>query len=120
MKKPPHLIPVMNNTKWDELRLGMYELEPEPEWRTKCWENGYITPWDFGWYYHFREGGYRTAPKLRFGVPSGLRRLVTFAAAIVARPRKLTERTLSVAERNATVNEAWIWNKKVIGALATL
>ncbi|PKN21841.1 MAG: hypothetical protein CVU65_16150, partial [Deltaproteobacteria bacterium HGW-Deltaproteobacteria-22] len=37
--------------------------------------------------------------------------LAEHAAAIVARPRKLTERTLSVAERNATVNEAWIWNK---------
>ncbi len=46
--------------------------------------------------------------------------LAEHAAAIVARPKKLTERTLSVAERNATVNEAWIWNKKVIGALATL
>lgn len=41
-------------------------------------------------------------------------------AAIAARPRKLTERTLTVAERNATVNEGWIWQKKVIGALAPL
>jgi len=58
MKTPPHLISVMNNTKWDELRLAMYELEPKPAWRTKCWENGYVTPWDREWYYHFREGGY--------------------------------------------------------------
>lgn len=58
MKTPPHLIPVMNNTKWDELRLAMYELEPAPAWRTKCWENGFVTPWDREWYYHFREGGY--------------------------------------------------------------
>ncbi|AMC37166.1 hypothetical protein VN23_18825 [Janthinobacterium sp. B9-8] len=48
----------MNNTKWDELRLAMYELEPTPAWRTKCLENEYVTPWDCEWYYHFREGGY--------------------------------------------------------------
>ncbi len=58
MKTPPHLIPVMNNTKWDELRLVMYELEPKPAWHTKCWENGFVTPWDREWYYHSRDGGY--------------------------------------------------------------
>ena len=40
--------------------------------------------------------------------------------AMAARPKKLTERALTVAERNATVHEGWIWNKKVIGALAPL
>ncbi len=40
--------------------------------------------------------------------------------AIAARPRKLTERALTVAERNAAVHEGWIWNKKAIGALAPL
>ena len=40
--------------------------------------------------------------------------------AIAARPLKLTERTLTVAERNAAVHEGWIWQKKVIGALAPL
>ncbi len=42
------------------------------------------------------------------------------AAAIAARPRKLTERTVLVAERDETVHAGWIWNKKAIGALAPL
>ena len=53
------LIAVMNNTKWDELRLAMYELGTlTPRWRTRCVENGYLTDWDREWFYHFREGGY--------------------------------------------------------------
>ncbi len=58
MKTPANLIPVMSDTKWDELRLAMYELKPTPAWRTKCWENGHISQWDREWFYHFREGGY--------------------------------------------------------------
>lgn len=58
MKNTINLISVMNNTKWDELRLAMYALDPAPAWRTKCLENEYITPWSCEWYYHFREGGY--------------------------------------------------------------
>lgn len=51
----------MNNTKWDELRLGMYNLKPlSPKWRTRDIENGYISPWDGEWFYHFRTGGYKT------------------------------------------------------------
>ena len=52
--------PVMNNTKWEELRLAMYGLGGlRPEWRTKDL-SGYLSPWDGDWYYHFREGGYDT------------------------------------------------------------
>jgi hypothetical protein len=58
MHFPDHLVAVMNDTKWDELRLAMYELEPSPSYRTKCWENGYISPWDSEWFYHFCECGY--------------------------------------------------------------
>ena len=50
---------VMKNTKWDELRLAMYELGSlKPRWRTCCVENGYVCPWDREWFYHFRNGGY--------------------------------------------------------------
>jgi hypothetical protein len=54
------LFPVMNNTKWRELRIAMDELsKPHPKWRTKCVENEYISTWDVDWYYHFSEGGYK-------------------------------------------------------------
>ncbi|MCK6474280.1 MAG: hypothetical protein L6R28_21385 [Planctomycetes bacterium] len=55
------LVPVMNNTKWDELRLAMYSLgELRPKWRTKDVETGFISSWDGDWYYHFRNGGYES------------------------------------------------------------
>jgi len=58
MKYTVNLVPVMSDTKWDELRLAMYELEPTPSWRTKCWENGHVSEWDKEWFYHFSVGGY--------------------------------------------------------------
>lgn len=51
------LNPLMNNTKWDELRLAMYGLEPPPRWST-CSLTGYTSPPQREWYYHFRDGGY--------------------------------------------------------------
>ncbi len=49
---------VMNNTKWDELRMAMYGLaESRPRWRTKD-VSGYLSPWDGDWFYHFRAGDY--------------------------------------------------------------
>jgi hypothetical protein len=67
---PTNLIPVMNNTKWDELRLAMYDIQPAPSWRTKCWENGFISHWDGEWYYHFRDGGYETVEWVEIRVES--------------------------------------------------
>jgi uncharacterized protein DUF6678 len=49
--------PVMNNTKWNELRLAMYNTDPTPRWSTLC-QNGYRSAPDREWYYHFRDGGY--------------------------------------------------------------
>jgi len=54
----PDLQPLMNNTKWDELRLAMYELQPSPKWRTCDAQSGYVSNWDGDWFYHFRAGGY--------------------------------------------------------------
>lgn len=52
------MIPVMNNTKWDELRLAMYGLDHmSPRWRTKD-VSGYLSEWDGEWFHHFRSGGY--------------------------------------------------------------
>lgn len=55
---PVSRIGIMNNTKWDELRSAMYELDPSPKWRTCDLENGYVCRWDGEWFYHFNEGGY--------------------------------------------------------------
>lgn len=49
--------PAMNNTKWDELRLAMYSLTPTPVWSTLS-KNGYQSPPDREWFYHFKAGGY--------------------------------------------------------------
>lgn len=51
------LSPLMNNTKWNELRLAMYAIEPAPRWSTLS-QNGYRSPPDREWYYHFRDRGY--------------------------------------------------------------
>ena len=51
------LNPVMNNTKWDELRLQMHALTPRPAWSTLS-TSGYRSPPDREWFYHFREVGY--------------------------------------------------------------
>lgn len=51
------LNPVMNNTKWDELRLEMHALTPNPAWSTLS-TTGYKCGPDREWFYHFREAGY--------------------------------------------------------------
>ncbi len=51
---------VMNNTKWDELRLAFYAMRPPPRWRTRDVETGHISDWDREWYYHFRNEGYES------------------------------------------------------------
>lgn len=49
--------PVMNNTKWNELRLQMSALTPPPAWSALS-TSGYRSPPEREWFYHFREGGY--------------------------------------------------------------
>jgi hypothetical protein len=52
--------PLMNDTKWDELRQAMYGLDGlTPRWRTRDVETGHLSEWDREWFYHFRNGGYR-------------------------------------------------------------
>jgi hypothetical protein len=53
--------PLMNDTKWNELRLAMYQLrQHSPQWRTLDVENGYLSEWDGEWFHHFQIGGYKT------------------------------------------------------------
>jgi hypothetical protein len=61
----------MNDTKWYELRLAMYELAGlTPRWRTKDL-SGYLSPWDGDWFYHFQEGGYGSIEwaEIRVAIP---------------------------------------------------
>jgi hypothetical protein len=51
------LHPVMNNTKWRELRAAMYAIKPAPTYRT-MFTNDYYSRVDSEWFYHFQEGGY--------------------------------------------------------------
>lgn len=61
----------MNNTKWEELRLAMYGLRSmSPQWRTKDVENGYLSTWNGDWYYHFKDGGYKSIEWLEIRVTS--------------------------------------------------
>jgi hypothetical protein len=53
------LNPVLNNTKWDELRLAMHGLDIVHRWRTKD-VSGYVSPWDRDWFYRFRDAGYES------------------------------------------------------------
>lgn len=50
--------PLMNDTKWDELRLAMYRLDTSPKWRTKMLGSGFVSTWDGEWFYHFKAGRY--------------------------------------------------------------
>lgn len=50
---------VMNDTKWDEIRLAMFEFPNNRQWRTKDIETDYLCPWDGEWFYNFRSGGYK-------------------------------------------------------------
>jgi len=63
----------------------------------------------------FTEFGLDDAQRLAF-----LDLLARHTTARAARPKKLTERTLLVAERNAIIDDAWTWNKKAIGTLSAL
>jgi hypothetical protein len=58
--KDESMHPLMNDTKWDELRRAMYGLDKlAPRWRTSDVESGYVSEWDRDWFYHFRDGGYK-------------------------------------------------------------
>ncbi len=55
------MIGVMNNTKWDEIRLAMYALDaPKPRFRIKDTDRTEVSDWDGEWFYHFRLQPYRS------------------------------------------------------------
>jgi hypothetical protein len=90
--------PVMNDSKWEEIRLAMYELgELSPHWRTLDLENGHLSAWDGEWFYHFSAGGYRTIQWLEVKVANDVQReAVRTALARVHVPGELTENGFKV------------------------
>lgn len=54
---PDALNPVMNDTKWQELRRAMLAITPPPLWSTLSM-NGHQSAPDREWFYHFQDGGY--------------------------------------------------------------
>ena len=85
--------PLMNDTKWDELRLAMYDLNAQrPRWRTKDLESGYICRWDGEWFYHFSEGGYATIEWLEIEITSPAQeQLVRDALRVIHVPGERTD-----------------------------
>lgn len=53
------LVRLMNATRWEEIRLGMYALgDLSPRWRVRDLHSRYLSDWDGEWFYHFKAGGY--------------------------------------------------------------
>ena len=58
---PNPLAPILNDTKWGELRLAMYGLgQQSPMFRIKDLGKSQPGPWDGEWFHHFKIGGYRS------------------------------------------------------------
>jgi hypothetical protein len=71
---------LMNNTKWDELRISMYDLGPlAPRWRTLDMENDHLSDWDGDWFYHFRNGGYKSIRWVELAIESDEQRHAVLA-----------------------------------------
>lgn len=51
------LQPLLNDTRWRELRLAMLELEHPPQWVSTA-IGGYRYGPDREWFYHFQQRGY--------------------------------------------------------------
>ena len=61
MNANTHFTGVMNNTKWEELRLAMLSLGSlSPQFQIKDVMSDQPSAWDGEWYYHFRLLPYST------------------------------------------------------------
>lgn len=49
---------VMNDTKWQELRLGILQSRTRVHFRGKDLETESVGQWDCEWYHHFNLGGH--------------------------------------------------------------
>jgi hypothetical protein len=93
-----NLIPIMNNTKWDELRLAMDNLGGmRPRLRTKDVENGYTSNWDREWFHHFRIGGYKTIEWVEVFFDSDIQRTnVTEILELLHIPVEITDKCFRI------------------------
>jgi hypothetical protein len=72
--------PLMNDTKWDELRKAMHGLHAlKPRWRTRDVDTGYLSEWDRDWFYHFRSGGYASIQWVEIAVETDEQRAAVLA-----------------------------------------
>lgn len=103
------MVSLMNDTKWDELRLAMCELGPlSPRWRTLDVENGHLSEWDGEWFYHFRNSGYKFIKWVEIAIESlAQRQAVLNELAKVRVPGEPTEtgfRVIGYAELGVEVD----------------
>ena len=66
--KDKNLSGLMNNTKWNEIRIKMYEYNRNTKWRTIDLNTGHISEWDSEWFYHFSVGGFKTIEYLEIHI----------------------------------------------------
>jgi hypothetical protein len=90
---PNSLAPLLNDTKWDELRLAMYALgQQAPDFRVREIGADLPGPWDGEWYYHFRQGGYRSIEQVELRLrDSAHRGAITAAIERIGLPGTCTD-----------------------------
>lgn len=103
------MYPAMNDTKWDEIRFAMHDLdELSPRWRTLDLKNGYLSDWDGEWFHHFRAGGYKYIEWLEIAVKSEAQAEAVLNALVrIHVPGEITEngfKVLGYVVERGTVN----------------
>ena len=91
-----HLHPVLNNTKWDELRRALHDLPTKTRFRIKTLGHSYVSNWDGEWFYHFHEGGYSDIEWAEINLTPEEQSLVIRELAVKAIPYELSEYGLKV------------------------
>ena len=86
----------MNNTKWNEIRLAMYNIPYTIKWRTKDFENGYISQWDGDWFYHFASGSYKNIEWLEIQFTSETKELIINKLKEIKVPAELLENSVKI------------------------
>lgn len=75
------MVPVMNDTKWAELRAAMHALgDARPRWRTRIVGSGVESGWDREWFHHVGEGGYADIEWVEIGVANADQASIVLAA----------------------------------------
>ena len=70
----PVRFPLMNDTKWRELRSEMLKLDPAPQYRTVDLHGGHVSGWDGEWFHHFHETDYAWIERCELACPDDAQR----------------------------------------------